>query len=176
MLATTFTCCVIHCPDGPGEPRVETSSFDLTPALDQGRAICNLFAEFLAGAPAEFRRTLPFLNKVQIDLQWAAASGGAAFYAVFHENQTIEMGVLAAGAEAEADARILEALTETIAVPMLGVKARQWTSLASRPLAVRLRMPVHPELSAAVDLLATALASVYFRAILTLVETGAAAD
>ena len=175
MPKSTFTARTIFLNDGgPGSneaPRLETAAFDLTPALEQGRAVCNLFAEFLSGAPGEFRERLPFLNKLSIDMQWAAASGGAAFYAFFYDNETVEMGVLAAGTNAESDEQIIAALRESIAVPMAGERAREWMAPGERPLALRMRMPGKPELGPTMDLLAMALASVYFRAILSLVET-----
>jgi hypothetical protein len=170
-LPSTFTARTVHCNEGGGDPRIETAAFDLTPALEQGRAVCNLFAEFLSGAPGEFREKLPFLNKLAIEMQWAAASGGAAFYAFFHNNETIEMGILAAGTNAESDEQILMALRESIAVPMMGDRARNILEMPERPLAIRLRMPGNPELGPTMDLLTIALASVYFRAILSLAET-----
>jgi hypothetical protein len=176
MPPTTFTARSIHIAEGGGDPRVETGAFDLTPALEQGRAVCNLFAEFLSGAPGEFREKLPFLNKVDIEMQWAAAAGGAAFYAFFYNNEAIEMGILAAGSNAESDEQILMALRESVAVPMLGDKARNMMTLGERPLALRLRMPANPELAPTMDLLTMALASVYFRAILSLVATTAATE
>jgi hypothetical protein len=170
-----FTARTIYLGEG-GDHRVETAAFDLTPALEQGRAVCNLFAEFLAGAPGEFREPLPFLNKLPIEMQWAAASGGAAFYAFFHQNETVEMGVLAAGASKESDDQIIAAILESVAVPMLGDRAREWLSLSERPLMLRLRMPGNAELGPTMDLLATALGSVYFRAILTIIEAPAPAS
>ena len=106
-------------------------------------------------------------------MQWAAAAGGAAFYAFFYDNETVEMGVLAAGTSAESDDQIVTALREGIAVPMLGDRAREMFAVNERPMALRLRMPGKPELGPTMDLLAMALASVYFRAILSLAETSA---
>jgi hypothetical protein len=170
-LPSTFTSRTVYLNEGGGDPHIDTAAFDLTPALEQGRAVCNLFAEFLSGAPGEFREKLPFLNKLAIDMQWAAASGGAAFYAFFYENETVEMGILAAGTSSESDEQILMALRESIAVPMLGDRARNILDMHERPLALRLRMPGNAELGPTMDLLTMALASVYFRAILSMAET-----
>jgi hypothetical protein len=180
LSAATFTARTIHAAEAGGAGyndghRVETGAFDLTPALEQGRSVCNVFAEFLSGAPGEFRERLPFLNKIDIEMQWAAASGGAAFYAFFHKNETIEMGVLAAGTNPEADQQIVKALLESVAEPMLGSRAREWMAMGERPLALRLRMPGNPELGPTMDLLAMALASVYFRAVFTLAAASSSA-
>ena len=67
-----------------GQEQAEVSTFDLEPALPQGVTVCNLFAEFLATRPGEFRERLSFINKHDIELQWAAAAGGAAFAGFFY--------------------------------------------------------------------------------------------
>ena len=151
-------------PDGV---RVEAAEFDLEPKLAQGRSVCNLFAEFLAERPAEFRETLPFLNKQEIELQWAAAGGGAAFASFFHNGRALAMAVLLTGADPDADAQMLEALMISVLEPMLGEEtAARLGQLSERP-GVLLLVPPHdePELNPTVQLLITALASVYFRAV-----------
>lgn len=149
----------------PEEKRVETAAFDLAPPLEQGQKICELFGDFLAHRPAEFRERIPFLNRTELELQWAAASGGAAFYAFFHGGEAVSMGVLVSGANADSDAQMLDAW-RGIAHPILGNE--QLLDAPERPLMMTLQMPGYPELVPAVQLLSTALASVYFRAILAL--------
>jgi len=151
----------------PEENRVEAASFDLVPPLEQGQKVCELVGDFLANRPAEFRERIPFLNRVELELQWAAASGGAAFYAFFHAGETVSMGVLVSGVDATSDSQMLEAWSG-IANPMLGADGAALLQAPERPLMMGLQMPGYPELVPALQLLSTALASVYFRAILAL--------
>jgi hypothetical protein len=147
------------------EARSEATAFDLTPGLEQGRAVCNRFAEFLAGAPPEFHQRIPFLNKVDLDMQWAAASGGAAFFTFFSGGAPVEIGVLLSGASPEVDAQMLAALQRNVGQPILGERTSELLSGEERPLLLKLRMPGQPELAPTMELLSTALASVYFRAV-----------
>lgn len=151
----------------PEEKRVETAAFELEPELEQGRQVCALFGEFLANRPAEFRERLPFLNRTELELQWAAAAGGAAFYAFFHGGEAVTMGVLVSGVNEESDARMLEAWGG-IAGPLLGGWADGLLKAPERPLMMGIEMPGYPEIAPAVQLLSAAPASVYFRAILAL--------
>ena len=152
----------------PEDRRVEVAGFDLEPELEQGQSVCQLFGRLLADHPAEFRETLPFLKNSDIELQWAAASGGAAFAAFFSEGQALSIGVLLTGVNEESDALMLEALRESVAIPMLGEQAAELIEWPERPLMLQLQMPDQPEKIPTVQLLSTALASVYFRAILAL--------
>ncbi|MEP7363621.1 MAG: hypothetical protein ABI972_10230 [Acidobacteriota bacterium] len=152
----------------PEAKRVEVAGFDLEPGLEQGQSVCKLFGSFLADHPAEFREKLPFLKNSDIELQWAAASGGAAFAAFFGDGQAITIGVLLTGVNEESDALMLEALRESVAVPMLGAEAEALLESPERPLMLQLQMPDQPDKIPAVQLLSTALASVYFRTILAL--------
>jgi len=150
----------------PEDKRVEVAGFDLEPKIEQGQSVCKLFGSFLADHPAEFRERLPFLKNTDIELQWAAASGGAAFAAFFGEGHTLSIGVLLTGVNEESDALMLDALRESVAVPMLGKEADALLESPQRPLMLQLQMPDQPEKLPAVQLLSTALASVYFRTIL----------
>lgn len=152
----------------PAEKRVEVAGYDLQPTLGQGEAVCTLFGDFLAERPAEFRQRLPFLNNSDIELQWAAASGGAAFAAFFGGGETLSMGVLLTGVNEESDSLMLGALREHAAGPMLGEDAGRLLESPERPLLLQLQMPGQPERLPALQVLSTALASVYFRAILAL--------
>ncbi len=161
-------------PDGA---RVEVAQFDLEPQLPQGRTVCNLFAEFLAERPAEFRETLPFLNKFEIELQWAAAAGGSAFASFFHEGQALGMGIMLSGAEPKSDAQMLEALRVSILEPMMGpTVAAKLTSMDERPGVLLVELPDRPELTPTLHLLITALASVYFRAVRAMAAASMAAQ
>lgn len=160
MSATTFSVRTIH-PEGP---RVEDGEFDLVPALPQGQVVCNLFAEFLASGPPEFRQKLPFLNKMHVELEWAAAGGGAAFMVLHSAEGPMAMAVLLSGASAEVDNEMVEAMRTSIVEPMLGT-AGELLDVKSRPVVILMQLPEQPEHFALVQLLTTALASVYFRAI-----------
>jgi hypothetical protein len=155
----------------PAGVRVEAAQFDLEPQLPQGRTVCNLFAEFLASQPAEFREPLPFINKYAIELQWAAAPGGAAFASFFHEGRALGMAVLLSGSGPESDTQMLEALRVSILEPMLGPAA----AMEERPGVQLLALDDQPELTPTLELLVTALASVYFRAVQAMAATAAGA-
>ena len=153
-------------PPSPDGARVEAAQFDLEPKLPQGRTVCNLFADFLAGRPAEFREPLPFLNKFEIELEWTAAAGGAAFATFFHEARPLGMAVLLGGSDEESDAHMLEAMTLSILEPMLGAAAAaNLAAIEERPGVLLLELNGRPEFTPTLHLLVTALASVYFRAV-----------
>lgn len=167
-----FAVRTLHAGDvaSPESVRLEAAEFDLEPRLQQGRAICNLFAEYLAQRPGEFREILPFLNKQEIELQWAAAAGGAAFASFFHSGQALAMAVLLSGTDPESDEQMIEALKVSVLGPMFGEEgAERLSAIAERP-GVLMLVPPHdsPELNPTVQLLLTALASVYFRAVIAL--------
>ena len=158
----------------PDEKRVEVASFDLIPTLPQGQTVCNLFAEFLAERPGEFRETLPFLNNCEIELQWAAEAGGVAFSAFFAEGRALGMGVLLTGVDLQADEQMIEAFRVSIVEPMLGEKAAPALVAPERPLVLMVQLKDQPELIPTVQLLITALASVFFRAIQQMSRSGPA--
>jgi len=145
--------------------RVDTAAYDLEPALPQGRVVCNLFAEFLSTRPMEFREPLTFLNKNPLELEWAAAAGGAAFAAFLENGTALAITVLLSGKDAEADRQMLDGLRQVVAGPMLGEETERCLEAAERPLMLVLVMPGSPERIPTLELLATALGSVYFRAI-----------
>lgn len=149
----------------PDSGRDEIAEYDLVPTLPQGQLVCNLFAEFLAARPGEFRERLPFLNKGEIEMQWAAAEGGAAYAAFFSGGRALGMGILLSGADMEADTRMIEALRVAIAEPMLGERAGQALDAPQRPAVILVQLPDQPEWIPTVQLLVTALASVYFRTV-----------
>lgn len=158
--------------DPAGEAPGEAVQYDLEPQLPQGRSVCNLFAEFLADHPAEFREPLPFINKAVIELQWAAASGGSAFASFFHDGRPLGMAVLLSGADEESDDQMLEAMHVSILEPMLGSAAAG--TIEERPGVLLLEMNDQPELLPTLQLLITALASVYFRAVNAMAAAAAA--
>lgn len=147
------------------ERRVEATAFDLEPQLQQGRAVCNLFAEFLAGRPAEFREKLSFIAKGEIELEWAAATGGAAFAALLSDNQPVTMSILLSGADPDADSSMLEALRVSVLEPMFGLDCDDLLEVPERPAMLVVQLNEQPEMIPLAQLLGTALGSVYFRAV-----------
>lgn len=145
------------------QQRSESAHFDLVPTNDQGKAVCAMFLDFLASQPAEFRAKLPFLKQGEIELQWAAAEGCTAYAAFFEEGEPRSMGVLLSGINAEADQNMMQALRESVLDAAFGDDASQYTTATERPLLMNVIFPGSPESNPRTQLLATALASVYFR-------------
>lgn len=168
-MTATFLVRTIH-PEGL---RVEEAEFDLVPTLPQGQVVCNLFAEFLASGPPEFRQKLPFLNKVHVELEWAAAGGGAAFMALHSATGPLALGILLSGTDPAADSQMIDAMGSSILEPMLG-ETGELLAVERRPAVVLLQLPDEPEHFALVQLLTTALASVFFRAIQRISEAAPA--
>jgi hypothetical protein len=144
------------------------AGFDLVPTVQQGETVCNLFAEFLSGLPGEFREPIPFLKNLEMEMQWAAAAGGAAFVAFFHGGEPVSLGVLLSGVNIDADDQMRRAFSASVTTPILGDASTQLLDAPERPVLMKLQMPGYPEIAPTLDLLHTALASVYFRAILAL--------
>lgn len=157
----TFTVRTVHAADG----RMESAAYDMIPALPQGQTVCSLFAEFLASQPGEFDAKLPFLNKVEVEMQWAAAGGGSAFYAFLHGGEPLGMGVLLSGATEESDGSMLESFRAALLDAVTDGRSAAVVEDADRPLAVLVQFPDRPELMPTLQLLTTALASVYFRVV-----------
>jgi len=171
----TFQITTIHPGAGGGErPSVSAASYDLEPSLEQGRQVCALFASFLSGQPGQFRERIPFLNNMDLELDWAAQAGGAAFAAFFAEGSPVTIGVLLAGTDPEVDSAMREAMRESVLRPLFGelLPDSPLMDASERPLAMMVRFNDRPELLPAVDLLTAALASVYFRAVAMLAASG----
>jgi len=82
------------------------------------------------------------------------------------------MGVLLTGVQSESDRMMLEMFVANVLVPLFGNvpedEVKKLAQVKDRPLLLQLLFPGSPEWMPAVQLLSTALASVYFRTILTL--------
>lgn len=147
----------------PDQPRVETGSFEIIPSNEQGQAVCSLFLEFLSGQPPEFRAPLPFLKKGATELEWASAGGGAALASFYEEGEPVSMGILLAGLSEESDRQMIAALRQSVLEPVFGDAADSYLDAPERPLLLNVIFPGNPELTPRIQLLATALASVFFR-------------
>lgn len=142
---------------------VENTTFDLVPKVEQAEKICRVFGEWLAGQPSEFRERIPFLTRGDMELEWTAASDGVAFAALIGGGEPLSVSVLLAGINAEADNGMLEGLLRMVPEDV-------FTPSTQRPLLATLLFPGAPEAIPTVQLLTTALASVFFRTVLGLNE------
>ncbi|MCC6365858.1 MAG: hypothetical protein IT165_20270 [Bryobacterales bacterium] len=152
----------------PDQSRVEVSHYELIPSHEQGQAVCALFLEFLSERPTEFREKLSFLKKGDTELEWTAASGGTALASFYEEGHPISMGVLLSGIDAESDTQMRGALKQSVLEPIFGEEAGKYLIGDERPLMLNVIFPGAPELNPRTQLLAAALASVYFRVMLQL--------
>jgi hypothetical protein len=153
-----FSVQVIHA-DGS---RVETGQFDVEPTHEKAAQVCALFADFLRGQPPQFRAPLPFLKRTGIELEWAAAAEGAAFATFYTTGEPCGLAVMASGASEEADEGLLAGFQQGIVEPLMGPMD---LDSKTRPLLRLFLPPGNPELAPTLQLLATALAAVYFRAL-----------
>jgi hypothetical protein len=154
------------------EARVEAGKFDIVPTNPQGEAVCALIAEFLTNRPPEFRDKLAFLKKGDFELDWSAVSGGVALASLYNEAQPATMSILLTGVDAEADTMMLDLFRDNVLRPVFDeAPEEQVNSLVNvpeRPLLLQALFPISPEWTPTIQLLSTALASVYFRTILQL--------
>jgi hypothetical protein len=160
VLSFVFTIRTIH----PDEGRVDIATYDLAPTNEQGEMVCRLFVEFLASHPPEFREKIPFLKKDGMELQWAAGEG-AAFASFFDGGEPVSMGILLTGLNEEADTEVLASMRNDLLRPIVGDEADRLTEAPDRPVLINVVPPGRPEMIPVVDVLCTALASVFFRAV-----------
>ncbi|MDX2154583.1 MAG: hypothetical protein SFV54_27825 [Bryobacteraceae bacterium] len=139
--------------------QVEDSEFDLTPTVAEGERICGLFDEWLKGQPPEFQERVPFLKRGDLELSWSAASGGVAFASFHSEGAPLSMSLLLSGLDSEADRGLLIGMAET----GLGPEVAAELDAPQRPLLATVLFPGAPEAVPTLQLLSTALASVFFR-------------
>lgn len=143
---------------------VEDATFELVPKVEQAEKICRVFGNWLSGQPSEFRERIPFLTRGDLELEWTAASDGVAFAALISGGEPLSVSVLLSGVNAEADRGILEGLLRMVPEDV-------YTPSTQRPLLATLLFPGSAEAVPTVQLLTTALASVFFRAVLGLHES-----
>jgi hypothetical protein len=142
--------------------RQETAAYDLAPVDPEGQRVCALWAEFLAQRPPEFREKLPFIQR-DLELEWTAAPGGVALASFYTSESPCSMAILLAGVDPEADRAMLNAWRRNVLAPLLGEAAANQVEADGRPLLLSVVFPQSPELTPALQLMGTALASVYFR-------------
>ena len=158
------------------EARVEAGKFDIVPTNPQGEAVCALIAEFLTNRPPEFRDKLAFLKKGNFELDWSAVAGGVALASLFDDSQPAAMSILLTGVDPDADHMMLELFRDNVLHPVFDSapveQVNELIDVPERPLLLQALFPISPEWVPTVQLLSTALASVYFRTILQLSKTG----
>jgi hypothetical protein len=140
----------------------ESESYELAPSSEQAERVCALFRDFLANRPPGFRDKVGFVNRGDVEMEWAAAPGGVALASFFTGGEPRSMSVLLAGISADADRMMLDSFGQVVPLPRSDLDA------AGRPLLVNAIFPGEPEFTPAIQLLTAALASVYFRTVLKL--------
>jgi hypothetical protein len=150
----------------PDADRVDAESFELHPTNPQGEAVCSLFEKFFENRPPAFRDKLSFLKRGDFDLDWSTAPGGVALASFFQGREPVCMGVLLSGVDRSTDEMMLEVFRENVLIPLFEGAFDEATQVSERPLVVQVMFPGSPEWGPALHLLSTALASVYFRAVL----------
>ena len=144
------------------EKRLDQASYELAPTDADGREVCSTFAAFLAERKPEFRERLPFLRR-DLELEWSAAPGGTAL-ASFHTGKApCSMGILLTGVDAEADRIMLNAWRDNVIGPLMGGDASDFAQVSERPVLINILFPEAAEFGSSLQLMAAALASVYFR-------------
>jgi len=144
------------------EKRLDQATYELAPTDVEGQEVCSAFAAFLAERKPEFRERLPFLRR-DLELEWSAAPGGVAL-ASFHTGMApCSMGILLAGVDAEADRIMLNAWRDNVIGPLMGGDAGDYAQAAERPMLINVLFPEAAEFGSSLQLMAAALASVYFR-------------
>ena len=157
------------------EARVEAGKFDIIPTNAQGEAVCALVAEFLTNRPPQFRDKLAFLKRGNFELDWSAVAGGVALASLFDEDEPATMAILLTGVEPEADRMMLDLFRDNVLRPVFDSappeQVNELVDVPERPLLLQALFPISPEWAPTLQLLSTALASVYFRTILQLSAT-----
>src|SRR5262249_24502692 len=132
----------------------------MAPTNEEGERVCALWAEFLGDRPPEFREKLPFLKR-DLELEWTAAPGGVALASFYDNEGPRTMGILLAGVDPEADRVMLDAWRNNVLKPLLGAH-RDFGQTDKRPALLNIVFPGPLELVPALQLMVTALCSVYF--------------
>jgi hypothetical protein len=149
----------------PGSDQIDRQVLDVTPAGQQGEEVCALFQRFLADKPTEFRMVLPFLKRDEIEMEWAAAPGGAALCTFYEDDAPLASGVLLSGENAEADGQMGVLFETAVLEPIFGPGAKLALEFEQFPGVAVAMLGAAPERLPVVQLFYASLASVYFRQI-----------
>jgi hypothetical protein len=149
---------------------VAVDTFDLEPSTDQAQIVCGMFGEFLSKRPTEFKDPLDFIQKYNMELEWAAAGGGCAYASFYVDGVPVAMLVLLCGFLQREEQLMLQGLKAAILGRMLGDDADRLMDLPERPVVLQVILPGQLELTPTLQLLTTSLASVYFQVMYRLAE------
>lgn len=152
-----------------GSETIDRQEFDVTPANPQGEDVCALFHRFLVDKPSEFRMLLPFLKRDEIEMEWAAAPGGAALCTFYEDDAPLASGVLLSGRSVDADGQMGVLFETAVLAPIFGPDAKVALQFQQYPAVAVAMLAAAPERLPTVQLLYASLASVYFRQIGALV-------
>jgi len=155
------------------EKRLDLAMYEITPTDREGKQVSSMFAGFLAARPPEFREKVPFLRG-DLELEWSAGPGGVAL-ASFHTSQApCSMGILLTGADSDADRMMLDAWRVNVIGPLTGGNGGELCEAPERPLLINILFPGSNEFGSSLQLMAAALASVYFGNALATAQKGSA--
>jgi len=160
----------------PGEDKVLDQQLALTPDDPQSEQICDLFHRFLVDKPQEFRLLLPFLKRDEIEMEWAAAQGGAALCTFYEDDSPLASAVLLSGSNPEADEQMSTLFDAAVLQPIFGAAARDVLHFPEYPAVAVAMLAAPPERFPVVQLFYASLASVYFRQMNALAKGPAAAQ
>lgn len=146
----------------PNEGRIEANSYPLQPTNSQAEAVCDLFRRYLSGRPAAFRDHVSFLRRNDIELDWTSADGGVALASLFCAGDPAVISVLLTGENAHSDQMMIEVFRENVLDLLFGGAFAEALDTEERPLVIQVLLPCDPEWAPVMQLLSTALASVYF--------------
>lgn len=147
----------------PGNEVIQRQELDLQPGNPQGEEVCQLFQRFLVDKPTEFRLRIPFLKRDEIEMEWAAAPGGAALCTFYEDDSPLASAVLLSGVDQDSDGQMCALFEAAILDPIFGPEAKIALQFATYPAVAVAMLAAEPERFPTVQLFYASLASVYFR-------------
>lgn len=154
-----------------GNESIQRQELEMTPSNPQGEEVCGLFHRFLADKPMEFRLQLPFLKRDEIEMEWAAAQGGAALCTFYEDDSPLASAVLLSGVNSEADGQMGALFEAAILDPIFGPEAKLVLQFSAYPAVALAMLSAEPERYPTVQLFYASLASVYFRQMSSFAKT-----
>ena len=146
---------VIHLESG----QIERGQYDCAPELEQAAEVIRLVQEFMAGQSTQFRKRVPFLKRGDIELEWAAATGGVAFATFYEAGVAATLSAFAFDPNTEAGHGVLQGLRQSLGLGAAEIEP------TSGPLVVVAALPGKPEWLPTLHLLNTSLAATFFQAV-----------
>lgn len=148
----------------PDSRSVNIETFEVEPTTPQAQSVCGLFGQYLSERPTEFRDKLEFVKKYNMEMEWAAAGGGCAYCAFYVDDVPVSMMVLLCGYVLREEQLMLDGLKAAILGRLLEDDADRLMDVPERPVVLHVLLPGHAELGPMLQLMTSALASVYFQA------------